>query len=325
VDYAFTPYGDLGNVHRISVTMPFGRTVVEEEKIIRRMERSLKSRQDAMIQEHFRTAEAYLKNNDFAKAKLYYEKIQTLNPQFPGIKDKITRTEARMKQARMDRFFQNGMKAYRQEEFLAALVQWNKVAEEAPEYKDIKKWINAANQKWLQTERGVAPVTTVRRQQSRVGPDIEKGLASLQAGDYGRALEIWQNALLIEPDNAQVRSLILKAKARRQKEIEALLSEADEDWEDEKWVDAVKLWRRVLNIDSRQPNAQQALEDNAEKIQSLANELYVKSVDNYVQNRFNEAISNWRQILILDPDNQKAKKHLESVKRKLEDMQTLEQ
>jgi tetratricopeptide (TPR) repeat protein len=325
LEYAYSPYGILGDVHRIAITIPFGRSSVDEEKVIQRLERNLRVRQEKIIQEHIKTADQYAARKDYANAKVYYEKVAALNPQYPGLKGKMAQNETRMAQSQADKQFQRGMKAYQQEEYMAALIEWNKVAESCPDYKDIKKWLGAANQKLLQTSKNTGAAAMAGTANSQAEAYITSGLEYLQNRQYRKALEIWQEALRRGQGNAQIRNLIQKAKNKIQQEIAEWLQDAREALQNEEWVNAVKLWRQVLKLEPDNAVALQQLDFNQMKIRSVANDLYVTGVNNYVQNKLSEAVQNWKDLLVLDPDNQKAKKHLESVKRKIEDIQTIQQ
>jgi len=153
---------------------------------------------------------------------------------------------------------------------------------------------------------------------------VAEGLDWLRNGQYRKAVDVWQSALRLDPGNEHVKNLIQKARNRQQAEITEALESARGGWEDENWVEAVRAWRQVLKIDPGNAQALQALETNQMKIRLVANDLYMLGVNNYVQNKLSEAIQNLKDLLVLDPENQKAKKHLESVKRKIEEIQTIQ-
>jgi tetratricopeptide (TPR) repeat protein len=325
LDYAYTPYGALGDVHRIALTFPFGRSSVDEEKIIQRMENNIRLRQENMIRECMKAGTRALEKNEFAEANTNFEKIRGLNSEYPGLKALLERASQGLAKQKADARFSAGMKAFKGGEFLVALVEWTKVNEMYPAYPDLKKWMDAANQKLVQPEHpaGWTSQNETGRMAAKMDAVVARGLELLKAGQYTRALDAWQEGLKADPGNATLKSLMQKAHLQMQSEINSMLQDAREAWQAEKWVDAVRLWRRILRIDANQVQALQQLEVNQMKIRLVANDLYVKGVNNYVQNRWNEAIQNWKDLLVLDPDNQKARKNMESIERKIEDMQTL--
>jgi tetratricopeptide (TPR) repeat protein len=320
IDYAYVPYGVLGDVHRISVTFPFGRNSVDEEKVIRRLEKDIRTRQENIIRDEIKAGVKLLEKKDYLAALPRFEKALALNPQYPGLKEKLARARAGLNQVEADKHFHQGMKAFGQNDFVAALVEWNKVLEIAPQTKDLANWIAQANRKLSQPVKAETGLHT----NPKVEQAVAEGLDWLRKGQYHKAIEAWQGALRYEPGNEHVKGLIQKARNRQQAEISENLAAARDEWENENWVEAVRAWRQVLKIDPENIQALQDLETNQMKIRQVANDLYMLGVNNYVENKLTEAIENLKDLLVLDPDNQKAKKHLESVKRKIEEIQTIQ-
>jgi tetratricopeptide (TPR) repeat protein len=150
---------------------------------------------------------------------------------------------------------------------------------------------------------------------------LTRGLEALRQGEYRKAIENWKAALAEEPENAQVKNYLQKTKIKMQEEIEELLDQAEEDWQSGDWPAAVKNWRQVIKIDPENAQAGQALTSHLDKIKSAANDLYLKGVEHYVKNQLLEAIVNWKEVLILDPDNLKAAKHLSYAQEKLKEIE----
>jgi tetratricopeptide (TPR) repeat protein len=62
-----------------------------------------------------------------------------------------------------------------------------------------------------------------------------------------------------------------------------------------------------LRVGAGEPEAAQKLNDKQKK---LVNTYYYKGINYYFNNRFDEAISEWRKVLIIDPTNEKAKMNI---------------
>jgi len=99
VDYAFTPYADFGNVHRISIVFPFGRSVVDEQKIIKRLEKKIKSRQEKIILSYKQRGDEHFQHAQYKQAISYYEKIISLTPDYSNIKKRIGQAKVRLKKS----------------------------------------------------------------------------------------------------------------------------------------------------------------------------------------------------------------------------------
>lgn len=321
VSYAYAPYTGLGDIHRISITFPFGKSLLEEEKIMRRLEKKLHAKQEKIIRGYMKTAARYFKKNDYKNSIFYYEKILALNPKYPYLKKKITEAKHSLKQHAAKQHFQQGMRAFKSREYLTALIEWNKVHEIMPPYKNISHWLKQVNKKLAPDNKSAS---AGKPHNKKIKQYFSKGFAYLKNGQYRLALDTWRKLLALDPKNAKVKIYLKKTRTRMQEEIKALLKQAESCWQRNEWPAAVGKWNKILQIDPKNISALQELKNNRPKILSTANEFYLKGVQNYVNNKLIEAISNWQDVLILDPDDKKALKNLKRAREKLEDLESIE-
>ena len=89
VDYAFTPYGDLGAVHRISLVNPLGRSEEEDKKLTKKITTQLIRVETMLGQRYHQQAQDMAAKDPVAakqeweKAKVSWDKILALSPGHP--------------------------------------------------------------------------------------------------------------------------------------------------------------------------------------------------------------------------------------------------
>lgn len=321
VDYAFAPCGDLGNIHRISITLPFGRSVVDEEKIISRLEKQIKQRQENIIQGYVQKGDQLFKHGEYQQAIAYYEKALAINPNYSYLKKQINQAAVRYKKITAERHYQIGLKSYRNQEYLAALIEWNKVLEIMPEYPRLDEMLEQVNRK-LTAEKNSHAASKAAQESDAL---FAKGLDLLKSGQYQKAIDTWRQQLALTPNDTRVKNYLEKARQKMNEEIADLLQQGRGLWQGGDWVGAAGRWRQVLKIDPENKEALDQLTANQMKIRNTANELYLTGVQNYIQNKLIEAMANWKDVLVLDPDNHKAKKHLERAKEKIKEIETIQE
>jgi len=320
VGYTYTPYTDLGNVHRVSITFPFERSAVEEEKIIQRLEKKIKVRQKKIIRDYVTKGNNLFKKGKYSKAISYYEKALALNPRYPYLKKKISQSKKRLKNIKAEKHFQKGLHAYKQKEYITALIEWNKVYEIMPSYKNIKSRIKQVNHELTRVKKS----KSAKKKGKNFDRYFSQGLEYLQMGQYRKAINTWQKLLTLDPQNSRVKRYLKKTKTKMLEETRELLKQANMHWLEKDFAAAVKLWRKVLKIDPENLSARQALKSNQSTIHNAAEQLYRVGIQNYVKNKLGEAIENWKNVLILDPRHQKAAKNLKRAQEKLKDIESFE-
>ncbi len=320
VSYAYAPYSDLGDTHRISLTFPFGKSILEEEKLMQRLEKQLHAKQEKIILGYMKTAARYSKKGDYSNEVFYYEKILALNPKYPYLKKKISAAKHHLKQHNAEKHFKLGMQSYKNQEYITALIEWNKVYEIMPPYKNISHWLKQVNNKLSQDKSS----PTGKPQNNKIKKYFSQGFEYLKNGQYRRALDTWHKLLVLDPGNRKVKIYLNKTKTKMQEEINDLLKQAKTCCQRNEWPSAVRKWKKILKMDPKNISALQQLEKNRPKIRAIANKLYLEGVQNYVNNKLIEAISNWQDVLILDTEDEKALKNLKRAREKLKDLESIE-
>lgn len=317
IDYAYTPYAELGDVHRVAVTFPFGRNTAAEEKIIRRLGKKVKARQKKIIQGYMRSAERYFKKGDYKNAVFYYEKVLIRNPRYPDLRKKIQHAKKCLKTKTTDKYFRVGMRAYEKKDYLTALIEWSKAQDIMSSYKQVGKWLKKVNKKLTYAKNS----RQKNKGRKNTAPYFSKGLEYLKRGKYRKAINIWNKLLTENPGDVRIKKYLEKAQKKMEKEIRDLLQQAKMCLQSKDLVSAVRKWKQILKMDPENQDAREHLETNKAKMAATANELYLKGVQNYVENKLVEAFSDWDDVLVLDPQNQKAAENLERVRKKMKEIE----
>ncbi len=319
VDYAYAPYGPLGDAHRVGITLPFGRSVVEEQKFIRRLEEQLKSKQSAMVQNLIREGDSAVIRLAYDQALKAYHKALNMQPEYKDLPEKIRQTEAAQHARVVDQQVKAGDRAYAAKDYLTAMVEWSKVLNLAPEHAEAKRKLEAVNEKLAQEK-----IATANHQNQKVIQQyVSDGLKQLEKREYSKAIAVWERILQMDPGNARVQQYLNVTRVKLRDAVQQLLSDANDDWERGRYVEAVSKWRQSMELEDGQAVAVQKLRRYQPEIQKLVNETYLQGVQAYVQNDLKTATAAWKRVLILDPTHPKASKHLKNVNTKIEELDAL--
>lgn len=317
IDYSFIPYADLGNIHRLTIIFPFGKSTADEEKIMKSLERKLRSKQNRIINNYVLKGNRYFNKRNYNLAIEQYEKALVLKPNMPHVLQKRRQAAQLLKQRQINQYIQAGKSAYQLGEYVNALIEFNKAKELSGRSKAIRNWIKKAEKKLDQPQ--------VVKQSSKTAQRLHKqGLKYLGEGRYQDAIATWKRLLKLAPSNKQVINNLNKTKKKLNEEVDALLDLADQQWSSDAKPEAVKNWRKVIKMTGYNREASARLKQNKDKINRLADDYYRSGVQNYVTNHLVDAIANWSYVLMLDPKNDKARKNLNRAKQKLAEIESLE-
>ncbi len=316
LDYSYTPFGDLGDVHRFSVTFPFGQNIANEEKIIRRMKRQLKNKQNNVVNNYLEKGNHSYRRHDYKNAIANYEKALTLAPDRRDIKKKLNHARNKAQNVMLANLIRKGKRAYKNKEFINALVEFNKAKEINPRNRTVIFWLDKTNTQ-------LAKQQILFKGNKKISRNFKNGLIFLNNGQYQQAISAWNRILKTDPHNRQVLSYLSRTRRKLKEEIEDLLERAQSLWENDEKPEAVKSWRQALGLDQDNQEAQLALTTHHTEIEQLAEALYKTGVQNYVNNRLVDAIANWTYVLMLEPTHDKAKKNLARAKDKVKELESL--
>ncbi|NTV52240.1 MAG: hypothetical protein HGA76_04405, partial [Candidatus Firestonebacteria bacterium] len=319
VDYAYQPFGDLGDVHRLTVSLPFGRSVSEEQNLLAKLEKQVKDKQRNIFKNLVGEGDVWLAKGNFEKAAAIYAHAFGVNPDDAALKKKIRDTETLFKKQQAAEKFERGQKAFDERDYLTALVEFSKALELNPGMTAAKRLAEAANQK-MSSEK-LSGETNKNKQ--LIEQYFQQGLLSLQKSKYAQALETWKKILALDPNNSRVSQYLRITRTKLDELTQDLLKLADRDWENGQSLEAVKKWRHVLELQPEQAQASARLSAHKAVLQELMDENYRLGIEQYIQNNLPAAMAYWQNVLVIDPGNAKALKHLEHAGNKQQELEAI--
>jgi len=155
----------------------------------------------------------------------------------------------------------------------------------------------------------------------------------LKEEEYAKAVGVYKLALLLQPDNENIKIKIIeaqKAEAEYNKNLELMLhlQAAREYHNKEQYFEAIQEWSKVLMIDPNNIEAQEGLKKDQEllKLQQLKekiNELIAKGIEKYMNQEYENAKNIFLEVLKLDPNNATAKDYLNKIEEALSKLHQL--
>lgn len=215
LDYAFVPYGDLGNSNRLSVGIRFGR--------------ALKTRQaDEQVEANYQRArrelalgqgvDAYSTVNDLLMIAPWHKPSVELKAKIEKMFEEmsVSRNKARMESEIADTFT-NAKIAFDRDELVQAKRGFETILMLQPDHVGSKVYLERIQNRYA----GLA-------QES-----FKQGMSYYAAGDYDKAKMAFEKTLTIDPDHLDARSQLEKTReimqdaGRRSQELELLAGAGD--------------------------------------------------------------------------------------------------
>lgn len=190
-------------------------------------------------------------------------------------------------------------------------------AEAATGYEDVL----ALDRKNFSAQEGLQKI------KSQVADDVSKKLASAEAayhqGQYYRAYIGYGEALQLDKNNGDARSMRLQSRQKLDDSVAPVLKSAIDASGKGDDAGALIDFKKVLNADPSNETARRYLNsiDKSKARRSISakvDKLYLTGVDLYTKGKYVEAIKTWEELLSLDPNHEKAARNITKAKRKLE-------
>jgi tetratricopeptide (TPR) repeat protein len=319
VDYAYSPFTDLGDVHKLAVTLPFGRSIAEEKQLLAKLEQQVKDKQKMIFDSIVAEGDRWQDRGEYEKARQAYARAFGVNSLDENLNRKLKSIDETILKQQAAGHFKRGQNAFEGQDYLTALVELSKVLELTPDDASARNLLASANRK-LSEEKLAQENNKNKQQMERY---FQEGLDCLQHSRYVAALEMWNKILTLDPGNARVIQYVRLTKSKMEDLVADLLRLADQDWESDRCLEAVKKWRHVLDVNAGQAQALACLASHKSRLVEMADDYYRLGVQHYIQNNLSQAIGNWQNVLVMDPGNPKALRHLEYVQQKEKDLNSI--
>lgn len=145
-------------------------------------------------------------------------------------------------------------------------------------------------------------------------------------GNYEAGLKAYRDALDLSPGNAEALAGLRRGRTELKETLDRFLAEGSAAHRAGKLDQARKVYREVLTLDPHQAQALAALRKieragRAGLTGADSRRLYLQGIELYTEGDYSQAIAIWRQVLDLDPENEKAQMNIDKAKRKLKQIQ----
>jgi len=252
------------------------RERVKEEKIIK----------------HFLKGKRYYKGSEYQKALLEFEKVLSLNPEHRGALEyrkktqiKIaapTKRELKTRKKRIEEFYQAGKVLYQEESYTEAVEKFKKVLDMSPGHSGAMRYVKLASKK----EKEVLSRKKEVKREKEITLHYELGKIFYYEGKYQEAIDEFKKVISLDPERREATKFIatIHDELRRKEEEKARVQRE----EALKKAKAEKEKKIIVLLDSGRAF--------------------------YKEEKYPEAIEEFKKVLDLDPERTEAIRYIREVR-----------
>jgi len=322
VDYAFIPFGVLGNTHRFSIGVKFGS--VEKTELL-----------GGEVRRHYRRGEKFFQEDRLLLAYVEFRNVAELNPAHEGAGEYIakikkmfseTKTieEKKKRERELAELFAQAKKFFDGGKLIDAKAAFETVLSLDPENKKAADYIEKINKALEEARNQMA------------GDLFKQGSAYYDKKMYEEAIKNWEQTLEISPQHKEATRYLDLAKKKleeekakkeedkKQKELEHYYKKGVSMFKKGKWGQAQSALKWVLKTEPQYKETKKylgkvevELKKLAEKNKAKAKDLYTQGLRAYTSKKLKKAIELWERAVKLDPSHTKAKTSLKRAKSEL--------
>lgn len=278
LDYALSRISEATDVasllHRISLTIEFGKTKSERIEIARAMQtrqieeetaRRVSLRQKLDFEDYMNKGKAYYQQGDYFIAMIRFASAREIFPSNPDAN------------AWYDRARQ-------------------KVEEE--QQKEVARSVAQAEQE-------------ARRQ--FINEQYEKGMQFLEAGKYAEAIAEWQRGLQLDPENELLKSWIAKTENEIIEKITETLEKARAAEAQNRITVALEYYDQALKQGVKDEAEQRAIESKIAELRRRLtfNDIFRQGLTEYIEKNYSAAMKSFQEALKIAPDDKRVRQYLD--------------
>ncbi|MGQ0645674.1 MAG: PorV/PorQ family protein [Elusimicrobiota bacterium] len=193
VDYAFIPFGDLGDSHRVSLGFRFGRDFARA-RIQDQIRRAYA--EAASFYARGRLVDAYLQASQIQNVAPWHVPSKTLMHKVRrALKDEEDAARREKLQAQIDEHYRRGVENFRQDRLVSAKQEFEAVFALDPGHEGAKTHRQEIDGRFSNMMRTF----------------YESGMRYFAAGDYAMARDEFRKALVLKPAHAEARAQLTRA------------------------------------------------------------------------------------------------------------------
>ncbi len=300
VDYAYTPYGFLGEAHRFSLSYRFGN----------RFERGLIFEK---IDKYFLRGKKYYGRKDYVRANKLFNNVLVLDPNHEDAKKYLGMIASTVKDIKVELYLEKGRRYLEENKLLESKEEFENILSLFPGHPQAEDYIEKLKDRIVTEKQKMADIM------------FDDGLEYYRKKQYKDAIELWKKVLLIKPGHKESRDFIVAAEAkqeetRKAEEIEILAreySQADvlykkglKQYEKQDYDKAVKTLESTVKLNPKHESAVGLLK-KAKK--ELSDEYFSKGKELFDVGNFDESIEKLKHAVKLNPGNSRAAESLKQI------------
>jgi len=272
------------------------------------LEREVSAKVASVVADYSAKAREAEGRGALGKAAGYYTMLVDVNPD-----DKASAESARRLKARIDDTRQKAKKALEDGSLASARDSYVTLLKYTPEDEDAKKGMREAEDKIAK----------------EVARQLAKARDAVDSGDIKAASQCVARALELSPGYDEAVALRAKIASRVRETAQRYAREGESYLADGKKEKAAESFRAALAVDPGNDMAQSGLDkvrpSTSASVATVApgapddsvRKLYLKGVEYYTKGMLADAVATWKEVLKLDPDNDKARSSIAKAEQKL--------
>lgn len=309
LDYAFVPFGDLGDTHRISAQYRFGKNYKTP-------------RADSQLREKVNEAKTLYAQGLLVDAYMISMQINHVAPwldENTKLLSQIQRSFRELEESdkkeklliQINALFSRGERFFEEGNLINARADFQAVVGLQPDHAAALGYL-----KQIETQF-----------QSFVENFYREGLAAFAAEDYETAKDAFEKVIVIKPDHEEARAQLAKSieileARKRQEQIVAQKEESAKIFQEglvsykkEQYDEAINLFNQVLEIDAENGEAKRYLTSSHD---ILYRQFLSRGQDNAAKGEWETAVKNLKAALTHNARSSEARGSLETVQRRWE-------
>lgn len=318
-DWAMAPH-DLGDTHRVSVSVRFGKWLKEEGKGYSKWQAKKRAK------EYYFLGERHYNRGEYAETLTEWEKSAILDPDNKALEEEIDKVRERLEvivnRKLIEKHIGKAYAYYQEGELIESLEEWKEVARLNPDNQRAQEYIDKINTKLSKKEKEKYLKKLREKKQAKIVQYMVKGDRYYDKNKYQQAITEWEKVLRINPKHQAAKENIAQVKKKIRKLLDKHYKQGVNFYNEKETIKAIAEFKTVLKLEPRHKTAKDYLEkakqqlaEEPEKVdKKVVDKLYYQAADLYLKGEYKEAMKTLNEILKVDPTYEPAEKLLEKTK-----------
>ncbi|MBN1384968.1 MAG: PorV/PorQ family protein [Elusimicrobia bacterium] len=296
-DYAFVPYGILGDTHRFGLNFYFGKSHNLD---------MVQSR----IEKHLRKGKRYFSKTDLIDAQREFKSVLIYDPTNAEAESYLEKIKSRISEINIEKYMDAGKEYLKEDDLMKAKEAFDNILVLMPENTRARQWQDKTEARILE------------EQKRRLEVLFNHGLEFYKRGEYSSAIEVWQKVLLLDKNHSASKEYIVRAekdiktreKLKAKERLKVLYETAEELYEKGEYKKALDIFTEIARESEDYLQIKQYLIKTEEKVANV----YFKEGQKLYENGFyKEALDVFKKSLKYSPKHKDASDYIPKCEDKL--------